>query len=178
MSVISTAANYGGRITDNQQGVKQFYIGGQNTVLWIYKKITNYVNGIKTTTLVETPADNKKPIFINNDLIVTGSIINYNSNSTGSDENLKNIGNEISLNVANKLLNLNPKTFVYKNDNDKNEHFGLIAQEVEKIYPSLVDSTHQYKTVNYIELISLMIVKIKELNDKIECLENNFKQSN
>ena len=56
MSVISTAANYGGRVVDNQQGVKQFYVSGPSAAGWVYKRLTS-------GPLIITPADSKRAIF-------------------------------------------------------------------------------------------------------------------
>jgi hypothetical protein len=62
----------------------------------------------------------------------------------------------------------------------KGEEFGVIAQELEEIYPELVlgvtvmenDSSHRnfahYKTVKYIQFIPLLIQAIKETNKKID----------
>lgn len=55
-------------------------------------------------------------------------------------------------------------------ENDK-KSFGVIAQELEKIIPELVEGTEN-KTVNYIGLIAFLINAIKELNKRITDLEN------
>ena len=58
MSIISTSANYGGRINDAQQNIKQFIISGASEAIWIYKRLTNGL-------LVQTPANQKYPVLIN-----------------------------------------------------------------------------------------------------------------
>ena len=78
MSVISTVANYGGRVVDNQQGVKQFYVSGQSVVSWIYKRLKEQI--------VITTADTSKPVFINNDLIVKKDLYVEGSIYNPSDE--------------------------------------------------------------------------------------------
>ena len=51
-------------------------------------------------------------------------------------------------------------------------HMGVIAQEVEKVAPELVETSDQgFKSVNYAEMNALLIEAIKELNDKVETLE-------
>lgn len=48
------------------------------------------------------------------------------------------------------------------------KHYGLIAQEVQKIYPDLVyENKKGYLAVNYTEMIPILIQSIKELNDKV-----------
>ena len=45
---------------------------------------------------------------------------------------------------------------------------GVIAQEIEAIFPDLVDTrTNGYKAVRYDKLVAVLIEAIKELNDKI-----------
>ncbi len=157
MSVISTTANYGGRINDNQQYIKQFFISVNGIATWIYKRLNNGL-------VVQTLADNTKPALINNDLIVTGSI--YNS----SDERLKKNILNIEETKLESLFILNPIHYSYKNDKANKLHFGLIAQDVEKIFPELVENNNisGYKSVNYQELIPLMIAKMKLMQDEID----------
>ena len=52
------------------------------------------------------------------------------------------------------------------------KHYGLIAQELQQLYPDLVkESQDGYLTINYIEIIPLLIRSIQELNAKIELFE-------
>lgn len=55
----------------------------------------------------------------------------------------------------------------------KNKHYGLIAQELQKIYPDLVvESQDGYLAVNYLEIIPLLIRSVQELNTKVEQYES------
>ena len=50
----------------------------------------------------------------------------------------------------------------------KTKRYGLIAQEVEELYPELVSTGHDgMKSMNYIELIPLLLDQIKELKKSI-----------
>jgi hypothetical protein len=52
------------------------------------------------------------------------------------------------------------------------KHFGLIAQDLQKIYPDLVyQNDSGYLSVNYIGLIPILIQSIKELNTELEALK-------
>jgi hypothetical protein len=59
----------------------------------------------------------------------------------------------------------------YYNLLDKREDIGLIAHELQSLYPFLVtgikDDTLQYQSVNYTALISLLILEIQQLKKKI-----------
>jgi hypothetical protein len=168
MSLIGTVANYGGKQPSNTQNIKQFVIGNQSTVNWIYKKISN-----KQT--VETPADKTKAVLIDNDLYVSGSI--YKS----SDKNLKKNIIKIDNNKIDSIINLEPVEFIFKEDINEKKHFGLIAQDIEIIYPELVIEENGKKSVNYIELIPLLLSKIKkqeiemnELREKMNAIINKL----
>lgn len=50
-------------------------------------------------------------------------------------------------------------------------HYGLVAQDVQKIYPNLVNKIGDELSVNYIELIPLLIQEIKRLSAEVEDLK-------
>ena len=51
------------------------------------------------------------------------------------------------------------------------KHFGLIAQDLQKIYPDLVyENDNGYLSVNYTEIIPLLIQSIKELKEEVDLL--------
>lgn len=160
MSLIGTVANYGGKQPSNTQDIKQFVVGGGGSyVVWIYKKLP-------TGLQVITPADSKKPVYLNNDLYVNGSI--YNT----SDAILKE--NVVALSESSKanLLNLKAVEYSFKVDSTQQRHYGFIAQEVEQIYPELVKtSAVGYKTVNYLEMIPMLVSKIQDMQREIDELK-------
>ena len=52
------------------------------------------------------------------------------------------------------------------------KHYGLIAQEVQKLYPDLVyEDGDGYLSIDYIGIIPLLIQSVKELSTKIEQME-------
>ena len=160
MSLIGTVANYGGRQPSNNQNIKQFVISGANAIVWIYKKLAS---GLK----IITPSDNKNPVLIDNDLYVNGSIYNP------SDINLKKNIEPISENKKKLLAELEPVEFEFKN-NDK-KHYGFIAQDIELLYPELVNKNDiGYKTINYIELIPILLSKIKDMQKEIDNLKEHL----
>ena len=158
MSVVSTTANYGGKVADNNQNVKQFYVSG-SVVGWMYKKLSSGLT-------VQTPIDKNKPVLIENDLIVNGVIYNP------SDLKLKKNITEIEISKIDDLLSLNPMHFQYLNDKTNKTHYGFIAQDVEKIYPEIIGSSNiGYKTINYQAIIPLMLAKIKLMQEEINELK-------
>ena len=86
-----------------------------------------------------------------------------------SDKRLKeNIAN-ISQDDKDKLLQLVPKTYNFIKDEQKIKRYGLIAQEVEELFPEIVktNSVNDIKALNYIDLIPLLLEKVKELDTTI-----------
>jgi hypothetical protein len=101
---------------------------------------------------------------------------NINSSNTVFAVHFDNVS-DISLkeNVYNLYLpyardtinNLQPKEFTWKDSGEKS--YGLIAQEVEQILPSIVHSKSDgTKTVNYIEIIAFLIAAVKDLQQQID----------
>jgi hypothetical protein len=68
-------------------------------------------------------------------------------------------------------VNVNKDNTINYNFDDK-LHFGLIAQDVQKIYPNLVTEDEKgYLALNYVELIPVLINAVQIQNDKIAKLE-------
>jgi hypothetical protein len=66
--------------------------------------------------------------------------------------------------------------YTFKADTNKNLHYGFIAQDVEQLYPTLVkDNVLGYKTVNYIELIPLLVSKMQDMQKEIDELKETIK---
>jgi hypothetical protein len=62
--------------------------------------------------------------------------------------------------------------------NDSKKHIGLIAQEVEKVVPEVVNNAggdNNYLSVSYGNLVSLLIESVKEMNTKMVSLEDENK---
>ena len=55
----------------------------------------------------------------------------------------------------------------------KNKHYGLIAQELQEIYPDLVvESQDGYLAVNYLEIIPLLIRSVQELKAELDATKS------
>ena len=54
---------------------------------------------------------------------------------------------------------------------------GLIAQELEKVYPELVDTDSQgFKSVQYSKLVAILIEGMKEQQQQINALQHKVKE--
>jgi len=126
--------------------------------------------GSSVTQWNETPS-----LLFTNKAVETTSIMIARSFSRSSDIKLKRNINNLSNNQnehLDKIKKLIPKSYNLK---DNNQHsFGLIAQEVEKIYPHMVHTgADGYKSISYEELIPLLLLQTNNLERKIEELKNN-----
>ena len=109
----------------------------------------------------------------NGDLHVDGNVIAYST--TISDERLKTDIVKID-SALDKVDQINGYTFTYTADGKKSA--GVIAQEVEKVLPSAItestlplkmgeDDKTEYKTVQYDQLIGLLVEAVKELKAEV-----------
>jgi hypothetical protein len=57
----------------------------------------------------------------------------------------------------------------------KGKDYGVIAQEIEKVLPELVNTREDgYKAVKYDRIVSLLIEGIKELSDEVNQLKEKI----
>jgi hypothetical protein len=124
------------------------------TPLWMQSATPSTIELILPNTSVEIAAD----LTVGNNIYVTSS-----------QDKKKEINNIII--SPDTILSINPKQFIYKNDLSEKLHYGFIAEEVEKIFPSLVTSSSQTKAVNYLEMVPLLLLKIKDLQKQIDELK-------
>ena len=104
------------------------------------------------------------------DVLVSGVTTSTDFNSASDiklKENIKPIINPID-----KVLQINGVSFDWKESGRSS--MGVIAQDVEKVLPELVNGTDS-KTVNYNGLIGLLIEVVKEQQQRINTLEENIK---
>jgi hypothetical protein len=128
--------------------------GGEN-IFWQKRTGDNF-------TIELIPETGVNSVFIKKNLQVANEITVTSSEK--EKENIKDINNDV-----NDILKLNPKEYNYNNDSKL--HFGLIAEDVENVYPNLVSNTEVGKSLNYLEIVPLLINKIKDLQNQIDELK-------
>ena len=69
-----------------------------------------------------------------------------------------------------KVLDLRPVTFAYKDDARAVTHYGLIAEEVATVYPDLVTRTAsgEVQTVKYQELIPMLLNELQRQRQEFQ----------
>jgi hypothetical protein len=153
---IGTTSNHNFRLLSN--GAVRMHIAADGNV------------GIGTTT----PSF---PLEVTGDAYITGDL------TVASDRNLKKDIQPIDGALA-TIGNLNPVSYYYKTDEypsmklSEKKKMGLIAQELEQVLPNLVSEAGtvahsngemvSMKSVNYLELVPVLIKAIQELEDKVD----------
>ena len=163
-------ANYNGRQPNNTAYIKNFVFGVPAN-LW---KIMDYTKLDGTKETVITPSSSKfENVYIPGDLFVDGSIINP------SDAILKKNITPLNIEVTEKIMNLKPSSFEFKDDPSNNIHYGFIAGEIEKEYTELINTKpdkkySKIKSVNYLEIIPLLVHKIQIMQLEIDGLKSRI----
>ena len=156
---VGESSTNGGGVFYNGNGVPAFATGETADTISFYRKNSG------TNEVVFSYPNNSNTVTFRGDI------------NTLSDINLKDkvkiIENSIGI-----VQELNGVEFIWKNSEKPSA--GVIAQEVEKVLPYLVEDNGEYKSVNYNGLIGVLIEAVKtqqtqidELNARIENLENN-----
>ena len=75
-------------------------------------------------------------------------------------------------------MQLRPKSYIYKADDELRTRLGLIAQETEKIIPEVVTTDgdeNKTKAINYSELVPVLINAIQQQQALIETQSQKIK---
>jgi hypothetical protein len=69
-----------------------------------------------------------------------------------------------------RLMKLRPVTFRYKNDPDAVTQYGLVAEEVERVYPELVvhDSQGKVESVRYSMLSAMLLNELQKRSAQLD----------
>ncbi len=93
-----------------------------------------------------------------------------NLSNISSDRRLKNIGSKFKggLDEINKLKIYN---YTFKDDKENNPHTGVLAQELQKVFPnSVFEDEKGYLSIRWDEMFYSSINAIKDLNKRISAL--------
>ncbi len=88
-------------------------------------------------------------------------------------ENIKNIQDDVS------ILNLTPREFNYKEDENKTKCYGLIAEEMHAKFPYLCFyKDGEPESVKYHEIPTLLLMELQRLSKRIDVLEQQLGEKN
>ena len=103
-------------------------------------------------------------VKFNGDATLAGNL-NINSDAR-LKANIVSLGSTIA-----KLLQIDGKSYTMKKDESEKQKIGLLAQDIEKVFPELVSESHGVKSVNYQGLVPVLINALKEQQNEIEILK-------
>ena len=144
----------------NTEGSRNVFIGfqaGANTTYQSQSDKLVIANGGQSTNELITGDFAAHTVNINGNLHATGNV-------TTSDARLKKDIKPLT-HALDAILQLQGKTYRWKEDTTfaNKADIGLVAQEVEKVFPELVAENEQgYKGIAYSKLTAVLIEAIKE----------------
>lgn len=150
---VSGNINFSGALYQNGS----LYVGSQwtTTGLNVYYNLGNVGIGTSNPT---------QKLYVQGQIYATDNITAY------SDVRFKTNISKIE-NVIEKIKQINGYTY-NKLDSDKS-YMGVIAQEVQQVFPELVESQGETLSVAYGNMVAPLIEVIKQLIERVEILESN-----
>ena len=107
-----------------------------------------------------------------------GGISNYSANNTNLSDERKKTNIQLAGSYLDKICAIPVKTFLYKDQTDRELNLGVIAQDVEKVAPELVDSDgwldkapegeEPYKSIYQTDLQYALMKCIQELKAELD----------
>lgn len=140
----------------------------------IYGTCPNNLSVLPTTWALGNYAS-----YFQGDAKVTGTLSYGQLASLLSDgrmqESVSRLANRNSIDI---LSLLSPISFIVRTDSITTSHYGFVAQEVKEIAPELVQEDGAgYLSMDYTELIPLLVQKVQELSAEVEELKRQQRKN-
>ena len=124
-----------------------------------------------------TDASNRFQVFNNGGVEVNNSLVHSGSSDQRVKKNISTMKNVISdiekLRGVTFKWRAEVKDLKWSHHNHTKTEYGMIAQEMETVFPELVTEDGKgIKNIRYEPVISILLQGIKELNERIKVLEN------
>ena len=200
--------NRGGRFSESSNTDKVVFLGDSETTVYIpgnlvvakhvilnadtprynggsYQTMVHYRNKEHLSVMMSDGRDNIKANQAVDQNGVGDPMYEFNRNFFGylkiSDRRLKNVGKENTDGLA-KLRQLKIYDYTYKNDKDKAPQVGVIAQDLQKVFPNAVKKAADgFFRIRLEDMFYAVINAIKELDTRVTRLEKEnqmLKQQN
>lgn len=121
-----------------------------------------YISGITGKTSTGGAA-----VYVN-----SSNLLGTSTSNRDSKQNIADMGDDSSV-----IYNLRPRTFEFKSDSDpKPKQFGMIAEEVEEVFPEMVlyDKDGKPWNLAYQFLAPMLVNEIQKLSQKVTLLEQRI----
>lgn len=183
------------------------YAGSETTVKNVKSKGFYFYNGTEWTAVIGAGASSVKTLYTDDgeisaartvtvknsgnlvfkreagndtEAVDVQGMLKVTSIDMNSDRRLKREIQPIT--QPNSLSALRPVSYYWnvegeKRGGNKDLQYGFIAQEIEQVYPHLVNtSSDGYKSVNYIQVIPLLVKELQESQAKLKDLEGRLEK--
>jgi hypothetical protein len=138
---------------------------GQNTPSSFNLNATGNIKYSGTLTITGTTTA-EGVLNVTQNLLVGGNITSYSDIKL--KDNIKKLTNSLD-----KIDNINGYSYTRNDLDDTSKvYIGLIAQEVETMYPELVENKNDIKSINYQSIIAILVECVKELKCEINKLKS------
>ena len=138
--------------------------------------LTGYVQILQTGEMCIGSTSTKSFTVAQDGSAVVNGTLTATKFHESSDETLKNFKEDINVNLD-ELSKLPKKYFTWKKDENGELCIGTSAQELQKLYPELVDTNIDGTlTVDYNKLSIIALAAIDKLNDKNKELEERLEK--
>ena len=143
-----------------------FQIGGTGNAL--------YYDATKTASEFRISSMNFIADLGNFSTVVVGGSCYAHHFVTLSDERAKYDISPLSdmSTITRKIQGINAYSFKYKNSCIK--EFGLLAQELEGLFPECVETNEEYKYVKYNSVLALLLGMVRSLSERVDALESGL----
>ena len=162
LTIASTGGGGGGSIGTLQEVTTE---GATTNVATTFSNSTDSTS--KTTGAVIIGGG----LGVNNTINAGGDVIAYASSDERLKDNIKPIENPLEV-----ISQISGNTFDWNEEKQNiynGKDYGVIAQEIQKVMPELVDTRDNgYLAVKYDKIVPLLIESIKELKKEIEELKS------
>jgi hypothetical protein len=152
---------------------------GTGIRLTTYTNVNNvspcYGNGTLTNNLTNLGSTSArwKNIYAGSNIYADADVIAYSSSDERLKDNLERIQQPIE-----KIQKISGYEFDWNDNQDTFEghDIGVVAQEVEKVLPEIVETRENgYKAVKYEKMVALLIEGMKEQQEQIKDLQQEIK---
>jgi cell division protein ZapA (FtsZ GTPase activity inhibitor) len=121
-------------------------------------------NGYYDGELGEVVRSDAFTVLFNGDATLAGNL-NINSDAR-LKSNIISLGSTLA-----KVLAIDGKSYTMNRDKNKKTNIGVLAQDVQKVFPELVSESNDILSVNYQGLIPVLINAIKEQQQELNKLK-------
>lgn len=171
--------NYSGPVkgsTEATDNSKLLYLGDKDTTAIVPNQIKPYDSS--NVLVIEGNVEITGALYLKGPLIDSDNqmVTDGNGDMIMSDRRLKYVGTE-STSGLDKIRQLKVFNYTYKKDDKKVPHVGVIAQDLQKVFPNAVKKgSDGFLTIRKEDMFYALINAVKELDAKITALTEQIKR--